>query len=950
MSSDEEDYNDQDDNSPIQDPQDRSKKRKVQRACDVCRRKKIRCDGGQMVAGSKCTNCVAYNFDCTYQEAAKKRGPPKGYVESLETRLEKMEKLLQRLCPDADFTKELGASIDKDKWMAEAAGGGASKRAGSSKKGGDTAACKQHKPGYNDEPLEDGLVPSDDERMLVRLTDPPKNQVPPVIEKRFHGKSSGVMLVHAAVDFKREFAGKEIFRDNMPSSRRTEFWTLPSYEFRHERAEERQFKFALPADDLLKTLIETFFHRVNLYHPLLHRGLFDQQLASGLQNDDNHFMAIVLLVCACASRFVDDDRVMLEPGETHSSGWKYFEQVEPFRRLKTSAPRLFDLQIQVLSIIFLSGTSSPHAAWTIVGIGIRMAQDVGAHRNKVYKDKPNLVDELWKRAFWTLVSLDRLTSSSFGRPCAIQDEDFDLDLPLEVDDDCWDLAAADSNYPLKNQQPATRPSDVSFFVCHMKLSQILAFALRTIYSINKSKILLGFVGPQWEQHIVAELDSALNKWIDSVPDHLRWDPNREELKWFNQSATLYTAYYHLQILIHRPFIPSPKKPSPLSFPSLAICTNAARSCSHVLDIQLKRDDIVQPWQIATAFTSGIVLLLNIWGVKKSATSPDAASQMADVHKCMNVLTSVEKRWHAAGRLWDIVCELASVRDFPLPNPAPRASNKREREEETASETSPGETPGSGGMAQDRPIAKGRGLRPQQRQQATAGGPGMDSMASNSGGPPAGFMGGLSGFDPMFPNGLPMGTNELAQAPIDPMYNQYFGHSGFTPESVNWLPVEAQALMSADTAPLISHVNFPDPFMTGLGMGGASGQTDPLLASLGAAQGATMGGGIPFSGPQMGMGMGMGGAESLFGPPVPGHVPGPGQAGAPMQPMQPGNPQGGPTIDNLQVDGMAMWSTPPGWNWADWANLVGTNQPDQQQQQQQVPQQVPPQSGTSHGGL
>jgi hypothetical protein len=39
------------------------------------------------------------------------------------------------------------------------------------------------------------------------------------------------------------------------------------------------------------------------------------------------------------------------------------------------------------------------------------------------------------------------------------------------------------------------------------------------YSINKLKILLGFVGQQWEQQIVAELDSALNKWIDDVPDH-----------------------------------------------------------------------------------------------------------------------------------------------------------------------------------------------------------------------------------------------------------------------------------------------------------------------------------------------------------------------------------------------------------------------------------------------
>ena len=36
--------------------------------------------------------------------------------------------------------------------------------------------------------------------------------------------------------------------------------------------------------------------------------------------------------------------------------------------------------------------------------------------------------------------------------------------------------------------------------------------------------MLGFVGQKWEQHIVAELDSALNKWIDSVPDHCECFP------------------------------------------------------------------------------------------------------------------------------------------------------------------------------------------------------------------------------------------------------------------------------------------------------------------------------------------------------------------------------------------------------------------------------------------
>jgi hypothetical protein len=77
---------------------------------------------------------------------------------------------------------------------------------------------------------------------------------------------------------------------------------------------------------------------------------------------------------------------------------------------------------------------------------------------------------------------------------------------------------------------------MSFFISLIKLQQILAFALRTIvhifcsyveyatkcnlqYSINKSKVFLGFFGQEWEQSILSELDSALNQWVDSVPDH-----------------------------------------------------------------------------------------------------------------------------------------------------------------------------------------------------------------------------------------------------------------------------------------------------------------------------------------------------------------------------------------------------------------------------------------------
>lgn len=143
---------------------------------------------------------------------------------------------------------------------------------------------------------------------------------------------------------------------------------------------------------------------------------------------------------------------------------------------------------------------------------------------------------------------------------------------------------------------------------------------------------------------------------------VRWDPHRENLLHFNQSATLYATYYHLQILIHRPFIPSPRKPSPLTFPSLAICTNAARSCSHVGDACRRRGSVPLPQIQIAAFTAGIVLLLNIWGAKKSGTFADSGKQMADVMKCMQLLRSIEDR------------SVISVSQLLLPDPSLVASH------------------------------------------------------------------------------------------------------------------------------------------------------------------------------------------------------------------------------------------------------------------------------------
>jgi hypothetical protein len=55
--------------------------------------------------------------------------------------------------------------------------------------------------------------------------------------------------------------------------------------------------------------------------------------------------------------------------------------------------------------MFLQGCSAPQVCWTMCGVGIRLAQDVGAHRRKVYSATRKAEDELWRRAFWYAVLL-----------------------------------------------------------------------------------------------------------------------------------------------------------------------------------------------------------------------------------------------------------------------------------------------------------------------------------------------------------------------------------------------------------------------------------------------------------------------------------------------------------------------------------------------------------------
>ncbi|KAI9021710.1 hypothetical protein CLU79DRAFT_752881 [Phycomyces nitens] len=62
-----------------------------------------------------CSTCKQYGWECTFHDTAKKRGPPKGYIESLEARLRSMERLLETIQAEDRHThkKRKGSQSDQ---------------------------------------------------------------------------------------------------------------------------------------------------------------------------------------------------------------------------------------------------------------------------------------------------------------------------------------------------------------------------------------------------------------------------------------------------------------------------------------------------------------------------------------------------------------------------------------------------------------------------------------------------------------------------------------------------------------------------------------------------------------------------------------------------------------------------------------------------------------------
>ncbi|THU95530.1 hypothetical protein K435DRAFT_798087 [Dendrothele bispora CBS 962.96] len=576
------------------------KKRRLGRACDLCRQK--RSDSVTM-PGNVCSNCISFNVECTHRGTVTQNEYSPISMQSL------VEEILSSSTPysipkDGEVTQKLVMDLATYSRSLERR----------------IYGLVQHLSRIHTQAIDSDAMPSNDGEAdgVDFLADFLGNVSVSKPEKRFFGKSSMMSLWKLTLDMKdnhRHGGAIQENRGNDDSDAEVimtpEFLTLyPSYAF--------------PEHNLLLSLVVIYFDRVAVTFPFLHRPTFERSLADGVHLRDRGFGTLVLSVCACAAAARTNPQLQNDDTEKDAqAGCEWHSQLKP-RQFDCLQPiSLHELQMNINCILFVPFWS-PN--WMILCNTIRLAQEKGIHRKQWYdrQDISAVDKELWKRAFWALVFMDVFLTDYFGRTGNLAPEDYDLDLPVDCDDEYWPKEQLDPDKSFK--QPQDRPSLMAHWLTGVNLAVIYRYGQRTLYAARRPQFIMGEESV-WKQKVASQLDSAMNKWAEKIPRHLRWDP----LLGFGEQNNSETPE-------RRPKAQGTTFVSQESQTHLAVCVTAARSCIHLLDMYSQKYNVPPYGHVfVQILRMSLILVLNISFGKLKGLSDYRKTDLEYLLKCADIL-------------------------------------------------------------------------------------------------------------------------------------------------------------------------------------------------------------------------------------------------------------------------------------------------------------------------
>ncbi|RPD61888.1 hypothetical protein L226DRAFT_72642 [Lentinus tigrinus ALCF2SS1-7] len=644
-------------------------RRRVWRACESCRRKKIKCDGVEPT----CSQCSASKSQCTWLQTKDRAALSRHYVQELEARLLHMENLFQQLAPILD---QVGQSTGLDLTaLASAAHQQASSSSGPAVAHSLSEAVQSFLPRIREgQLLQNGADSrstsgqgSDQDDPAIKIEDDVSDAFGQLaLDEHGHlhwiGKSSTMTLIQRL----REATTSPLHRVSpmeedplAPGPSVNKLYFPASVFFGKVRALPRAEEVEYPERDLADKLVDAYFARFHFLMPVLDKPDFIRRYRYLMDHqDDTHFIrantAFVALVCsvfAVASRFVDDPRLASSDNHPDESGMGmvYHERALILHYISGASMQVEHVQCFLLMSSFLCSVNCLPQAWLLVGQAVRAAQDIGLHRSPRRLTISPVEKETRRKIWWGVYTLDRMLALALGRPLAIEDADCDVEIPVELDDEL--LPQYFAGAPMQQGHISLMRG----FVELVSLYRIAGRVLREVYALDKTRDNLEMDKRAELNRTVEALDRTLNKWCDDLPTVFKSNPTTE--KQVSMAAVLCSHYYSILTTLHRNFIPV-KGELPFAPRSTAKAVSTARACVRLAP-SIK--NVVPPshhlaFFIQNLFSSAVIILL----YAMHTTEPQASQAALDeARSCLAVLESWEGHWPGARKCKELLDDLTA---------------------------------------------------------------------------------------------------------------------------------------------------------------------------------------------------------------------------------------------------------------------------------------------------
>ncbi|KAL0931949.1 C6 transcription factor [Colletotrichum truncatum] len=658
-------------NVPVQ------KRRRVTRACDECRRKKIKCDGKQ-----PCTHCSVYSYECTYDKPSnRRRNPAPQYIEALESRLQRAETLLRKFMPEVDLADPtLDPAVQQEFRNREHAR---------------TQAAKlRHDPFAAPE--------KEDAQLLSMIESIGQLDLDDKGGWDFHGVSSGAVFLRRMKEHFRGMMGPPTKVPFLPRSERPAgLMNLDSpapvanspYDSTMNTAPE------LPPKEVARKLCYYSLNCATCLIRVVHVPTFYELLDHVYEKsyddyttEEHKFVGLLFAVMAvgCMYANLDETAPPVAYKESVQEGMKYYNTARRILQDITECRDLTSLQALLFMILFLQATSNLSGCYAFVGIALRSALRMGLHRFLKHEQISIIEQEVRKRVFWVIRQMDIYVSAMLGFPLLLNADDIDQPYPTEIDDEY-----------ITNEGILTPPPGMfSFFEAfnaHTRLMEILAKILKHVYplkGLGQSVMKGDKPGTTYliSYASIKQIETELQEWYEMLPSQWRPSPDGT-VEVIRVRHLLRFAYAHVQLVLYRPFLHyvSPrlsldKNVDELSYACAAAGISVSRNIVHI-GIEIRKQNVLAGPYWFMLFTEFFAILSLVFYAIENPEKLGSAEVLEDAIAGRDMVAKLQNKSQAADRVTDALNVLfeqlperlrqAKAQPIPTkkrPAPGPKASS------------------------------------------------------------------------------------------------------------------------------------------------------------------------------------------------------------------------------------------------------------------------------------